>query len=216
MNIGHLASGNIRFAIAPVDFAHAPLHPAEEQYVAKASPGRQREFRAGRTCARAALSGLGYGDCPIGVGQHREPLWPSEVVGSISHSDRLCAAVAARRSTVRAIGIDLECDTSLKPKVLEMICTPEELSWVRQHNHDDTARLGKLLFSAKESLYKCCFALTGERLGFQDARIMIDPARGTLRAAATATGRLAPGVRAGLRGAFTWLDGHVMTCFVFW
>ena len=41
---------------------------------------------------------------------------------------------------------------------------------------------GRLLFSAKESVYKAWYPLTGRWLGFEDARLTIDPAAGTFAA----------------------------------
>jgi 4'-phosphopantetheinyl transferase EntD len=40
----------------------------------------------------------------------------------------------------------------------------------------------RLLFSAKESVYKAWFPLTGRWLGFEDAHLTIDPAAATFTA----------------------------------
>ncbi|HEY5658418.1 MAG TPA: 4'-phosphopantetheinyl transferase superfamily protein, partial [Myxococcota bacterium] len=70
---------------------------------------------------------------------------------------------------------------------------------------------GVVLFSAKESLYKCYYPLTHRFLGFRDAEVHFDPAR------ASFTARLrrdetppALGARE-FRGRFRVEGGHVVT-----
>jgi len=84
-----------------------PLYPEEELSVQRAVPKRRDEFATGRWCARQALAQLGVAPAPVPVGRWRNPIWPDQLTGSISHTGNLCAAVAARRTTWTAIGIDL-------------------------------------------------------------------------------------------------------------
>ena len=51
----------------------------------------------------------------------------------------------------------------------------------------------RLLFSAKESVYKAWFPLTGRWLGFQDAMVTVDPSRGTLCASLLVPGPILDG-----------------------
>jgi hypothetical protein len=56
-------------------------------------PKRQAEFVAGRICAREALTGWGHDNVVVGIGAHREPIWPQGLLGSITHCADYAAAV---------------------------------------------------------------------------------------------------------------------------
>src|SRR5271169_2601616 len=79
------------------------LLPAEAQALSKAVLKRVQEFAAGRLCARALLAEFGIHDFPIKVADDRQPVWPETLVGSITHTAGLCAAVVAPRSVLRAV-----------------------------------------------------------------------------------------------------------------
>jgi 4'-phosphopantetheinyl transferase EntD len=74
---------------------------------------------------------------------------------------------------------------------------------------------GRLLFSAKESVYKTWFPLTGRWLGFDDASVEIDPAARTFTARLRVPG---PTVNGGPRNSFSgrWIvrDGLIITAIV--
>ena len=59
--------------------------------------------------------------------QDRVPIWPDDLVGSITHTDLWAAAAVARRDQgFVAIGIDLEPADALPPELSASVCTPEE------------------------------------------------------------------------------------------
>lgn len=157
------------------------LFPEEEQLVARAVDNRRREFAAGRYCARQVLGELGYPQAPLLSGPKREPLWPPGVVGSITHCHGYAAAVAALAGAVPVLGIDAEPDEPLPDGVLDVVSSPEERAWLADAP-DRGPHWGRVLFSAKESVYKAWFPLTGRWLGFEDARLTFSPADGTFRA----------------------------------
>ena len=103
------------------------LYPEEARSLQKAVRQRIEEFAAGRQCARLLLREFGIEDCAIEVGVHRQPVWPEGLVGSITHTAGFCAAVAARRSLLRSVGIDTEVAGSVKPELWRGICTPAEI-----------------------------------------------------------------------------------------
>ena len=151
----------------------APLTPEEAATLGNAIEKRRREFALGRQCARAALARLGIGPVTILPGPKREPLWPAGVVGSITHCSGYCAAAAARQSDVPSLGIDAENYRPLESGVVERITLPEERRWIAAQCAPEV-RWDLLFFSAKESVYKAWFPLTGRWLGFEDVRIEID------------------------------------------
>jgi 4'-phosphopantetheinyl transferase EntD len=115
---------------------------------------------------RGSISPLGV-DSPVGRGQHGEPVFPSGVVGSIAHAAGLVvAAVAARRSGVLSIGLDVHPAMPLPGNVEEIIGGPRELRSAPRLASQSMA--ASVLFSAKESVFKAWFPLTGSWLEFDD------------------------------------------------
>jgi 4'-phosphopantetheinyl transferase EntD len=167
-------------------FGEAPdgiLLPEEEKIIAHAVDGRRRAYAAVRSCARACLGRLGYGPVPILPGLAGAPSWPPGVLGSMTHCAGYAAAAVARVPQVSAIGIDAEPDAPLPDGVLDLIATPAErdrLDAIRPET--DGPHWDRLLFSAKEAVYKAWFPLVGEWLDHQEAEICFDPQAGTFTA----------------------------------
>jgi 4'-phosphopantetheinyl transferase EntD len=153
--------------------ADGVLLPEEALALGQVSDTRRRQFTAGRICARRALADLGHPSTPILPGPDRAPLWPRGIIGSITHCDGYCAAAVAREGSFAAIGIDAEPDAALPEEVLERVTVPEERAWLRER--PAALNWARLLFSAKESVFKAWFAMTGEWLDFTDACVAIDP-----------------------------------------
>jgi 4'-phosphopantetheinyl transferase EntD len=159
------------------DLPHAALLPQEAAIVERASDKRRREFTVGRECARIALGKLGVAPAPILIGERGAPRWPEGIVGSITHCDGYRAAAVAYASDVAAIGLDAEPDDPLPRGVLDVISLPAERARLAAlAGEGPTVCWDRLLFSAKESVYKAWFPLTGRWLGFEDADVTITPA----------------------------------------
>ena len=149
----------------------ALLYPSEAAQVSRAVPKRVGEFAAGRACARRALGELGIDHCVLPVAHDRQPIWPAAVIGSITHTIGLCAAVVAGKGRLAAIGIDCEGVANASQEIWDSICGPEETVWRRSLPALQQAAAVTLLFCAKEAFYKCQFPLTGEWLDFHDLRV---------------------------------------------
>ncbi len=156
-----------------------------------AAQARVEQFTAGRVCARVALGRLGVASrTPILRGEDRTPIWPPGFVGSITHTDTWCAAAVARADELRSIGIDLEPATPLKEALWRRVCTPRERDWLA--GLSEPGLTGKVLFSAKESVYKCQYPITTQFLGFHAVELEIDD--GAFRATfQQAAGEFQPG-----------------------
>jgi len=158
------------------DPADATLFPLEAAIVERASDKRRREFTAGRECARIALGKLGVAPVPILIGERGAPQWPPGIVGSITHCAGYRAAAVARASDVAAIGMDAEPGHPLPRGVLDVISLPAERARLAALARERPAVCwDRLLFSAKESVYKAWFPLTGRWLGFEDADVTTSP-----------------------------------------
>jgi 4'-phosphopantetheinyl transferase EntD len=171
------------------DLAEA-LFPAEEAIVAKAVAKRRAEFTTGRACARAALARLGLPRAPIPQGAKGAPAWPDGVVGSITHCAGYRASAVARVADVLTLGLDAEPDAPLPDGVLEVIASADEQAALdRLAREAPGVCWDRLLFSAKESVYKSWFPCTARWLDFHEAVITIDPAAGTFAARLLVTGQ---------------------------
>jgi enterobactin synthetase component D / holo-[acyl-carrier protein] synthase len=189
----------------------AEMLPEEARVVARSVPRRQREFAAGRACARLALARLGYQPAPLLPGPDRAPAWPQGAVGSITHCRDYCAAAAARRSELRALGIDAELNQPLPEGVAELVCTPLELDWSASAQPRG-ADWRTLVFSAKESVYKAWQPLTGEWLGYRNVELRIDAETGTFEARLLVPAPAALGTGfSSFSGGFVTTPSHILT-----
>jgi 4'-phosphopantetheinyl transferase EntD len=195
------------------DVAGEQAFPGEEFLIAKAVEKRRREFITARRCAREALARLGYAPVPIHAGPKREPLWPAGVVGSITHTKGFRAAAVATQSALASIGIDTEQNAPLPDGVEDTITVSQEPEMLAALTRSCPGiHWGRLLFSAKESIYKAWYPLTGRGLGFEDARLTIDPTgtfAATLLVDGTRTDSGLPLVE--LRGRFIVAHGFIAT-----
>jgi 4'-phosphopantetheinyl transferase EntD len=216
------------------------LFAEEEAVVARAVDKRRNEFTTGRACARAALFALGLAPVPIPSGPRGAPQWPAGVVGSITHcAGYRASAVAHQRDTV-SIGIDAEPNAPVPDGVLDMISLPEERRWIAElsersaeSGHDNPGGDGetrpvswdRLLFSAKESVYKAWFPLTELWLDFHQASITVAATSvatngrtfisGTFTARLLVPGPVVAGQRLpGFTGRWLAQDGLLLTAIV--
>lgn len=165
------------------DILDAALFPEEEAMVGRAVEKRRREFATARACAREALAQLGVPPQAILSGPRGEPRWPDGIVGSITHCDGYRACAVARAADLVTIGVDAEPGQPLPDGVLADIALPEEREQLRELAREaPEAHWDRLLFSAKESVYKAWFPLAKRWLGFEDARVAIDRQGGTFSA----------------------------------
>jgi len=131
--------------------------------IAGASRKRQAEFFFGRLSAKAALHQLDQPHFQIGIGPLREPVWPPQIVGSITHTDSIAAALAVKSVDFRGIGIDIETVIDLRAAdaVRATVTTAAELQYLSKFETGiEPLVLLTLVFSAKESFFKAtCHAI---------------------------------------------------------
>ena len=174
-----------RFGQAAGDF----LFAEEEKIIAHATQARRREYAAVRSCARACLERLGYPRVPILPGVGGAPTWPAGVQGSMTHCPGYAAAAVGPVAQISAIGIDAEPDAPLPEGVLDLVATPTERDRLAvTPPAPDGPNWDRLLFSAKEAVYKAWFPLVGEWLDHQEAEILFDPHNQTFAAALSRDG----------------------------
>jgi 4'-phosphopantetheinyl transferase EntD len=160
-------------------FSDAPesaMFPAEAAAVAGAVAERRREFGTVRYCARRALRRLGLPAVPILPDRDRAPRWPAGVVGSMTHCAGYRAAAVARSGELRALGIDAEPHAQLPDEAPGLVLTEEERARVLALTgaHRDV-HWDRIVFCAKEAVYKAWFPLTRRRLDFADVSTTVRP-----------------------------------------
>jgi len=138
----------------------------------------RRASGAARIAARALLARIGFPDADVPKGAGGEPLWPDGVVGSLAHDTEVAVAAVGLQRNFASIGVDVEPALALPADMLELIAKPDELRRI-----DRDLLKGRLLFAAKEAVYKAAYRLDQAFLEFTD--IDVDLALAT---AATRTG----------------------------
>lgn len=148
--------------------------PEEEALIERAVDKRKREFRKARACARALLQEFGVREFALLAGPQREPVWPEGLVGSVTHTDGLCAVAVASRRRYAGIGIDVEPAEPLSARIAERVCSSDELAVACRGSELDALTLARVLFSAKEAFYKAQFCVTRRFLGFSDVSVELE------------------------------------------
>jgi 4'-phosphopantetheinyl transferase EntD len=206
--IERLVPDTVSVVSTRADHTEAGLFPEEQVSVQRAVEKRRREFATGRACARLALGRLGIAPVPIPAGERGEPLWPSGVVGSITHCTGYCASAVAAVDRVATVGIDAEVHEPLPDGVLEQVAFGRELTMVAERGAG--VCLDRLLFSAKEAVYKAWFPLARRWLGFEDVELTLDLAGSAFRARLLVPGPVVGGSRLSeFRGRWCVQDGVV-------
>ncbi|MFG2480193.1 4'-phosphopantetheinyl transferase [Streptomyces fagopyri] len=183
------------------------LYPEEEALAASFVPKRRSEFAAVRGCARQAMEKLGVAPRAIARGDSGEPIWPAGLIGSMTHCEGYCAASLARSGDLASLGIDAEPHQELPEDVIVSVALPTENERLRRlAERDPSVHWDRLLFSAKESVYKAWFPLMEQWLDFLEADIDLfedgGPAPHGAAAGAFVSRRSTPGP-AGSRAAVT-------------
>ncbi len=155
------------------------LLPEEAAFIRQAVPKRQREFTAGRNCARLAMQQLGIAPVPpVRVGAQREPLFPAGLSGTLTHTHDYCAAAVLRQGEILSIGIDAEVNDPLGDDIARLVLLPAEQAMVQAVAVPGLCA-GKLVFSIKEAFYKAYFQVAGRYLDFLDACVSLAPEEGS-------------------------------------
>jgi 4'-phosphopantetheinyl transferase EntD len=217
--LDRLLPNAVAWAETREDRLEIELFPAERLSLGQAADKRRREFIAGRACARLALTRLGAPVAAIPSGHHGEPLWPAGVVGSITHCPGYRACAAARLEAVASLGIDAEPNVPLPDGVLQKVAFGRERKRVAERSSTthggDRVDLPRLLFSAKEAVYKAWFPLAERWLAFRDVDLSIDLSRAEFRAKLLVAGPIVDGARlTEFAGRWVVEDGIIGTAIV--
>ncbi|MFG3014462.1 4'-phosphopantetheinyl transferase [Streptomyces cinerochromogenes] len=102
----------------------------------------------------------------------------------MTHCTGYHAAAVAPSDEVAAIGIDAEANRPLRYReMLGLITTAEERAWIAEMEsaYPDVS-WARLVFTAKESVFKAWFSLTRYRLGLGEIVVRVNPLSGEFHA----------------------------------
>ena len=184
------------------------MYAAEAAAIAHAAAARRHEFATVRHCARQALRRIGIAPAAILPDPDGVPRWPAGAVGSMTHCAGYRAAAVARSERLRGLGIDAEPHAALPGAAADLVVGDEERPRLRAlAQADPDLHWDRIVFCAKEAVYKACFPLSRRWLDFSDISVTLD-ARGTFDARVLAGGDGLAGrwsVDRGLVFAATWV-----------
>jgi 4'-phosphopantetheinyl transferase EntD len=131
---------------------------------------RKSEYLAGRYCVQKTLKAIHYKKTAISNGDSGEPLWPEDIIGSITHTNNsaICA-IKRKRRTKEYIGIDKE----------DWIAQAEAQTLSKyiinsfEHDYLETTKyqfnkLLTIIFSAKECIFKALFYEVNDFFDFNE------------------------------------------------
>jgi len=126
---------------------------------------RKADHLAGRLAAFHALNRQAI----PAIGNNGEPLWPTGITGSISHSGTQAVAICREKGLA---GIDCEAiiDERETIEIQDGVINPQEAQLLTNSGYP-FALAFTLTFSAKESLFKALFPQVQAWMGFDSARI---------------------------------------------
>jgi 4'-phosphopantetheinyl transferase EntD len=165
-----LQTASEQFAVPGIMIGHRFILPGDEDALlpgeASGSAKSRRASGAARIVARELLARAGYGICAVPKALSGAPIWPSEIVGSLAHDSSVAVAAVAPVREFASIGIDIEPAEAPPFDLVEIIATPSERSTLSSHNYG-----GRLLFAAKEAVYKAVAALDPAFLNHHDVEV---------------------------------------------
>jgi 4'-phosphopantetheinyl transferase EntD len=164
--IGHrLITNGDEFALFPVEACNFARHVV----------GARRASGSVRVVARELLARLGHVNKTLVKSASGAVIWPDGVVGSLAHDPEVAIAAVSRRCDVAALGIDVE-PREILPFDLDLIATPRERRNLRADSY-----AGRLLFAAKEAVYKAVHPIDNVFLDHHDVEVDFEGRKAVVR-----------------------------------
>lgn len=136
----------------------------------------RRASGAARLVARGLLARIGLPGRPILKASSGAPIWPDGLVGSLSHDAEFAVGAIARRGDFAGVGIDIEEASRLSDDLIDVVATPAECMAIARDGF-----MAKLLFVAKEAVYKATCSIDGIFLEHHDIEVDLAGGLATVR-----------------------------------
>lgn len=173
-------NNNTVFHLNKIAHVQGNIHPEEYAIIKTSVDKRQKEFIAGRLLVKRSLKVFGIENFALLSGDNREPIWPDNIIGSISHSNKYICTAVSEISSYKGIGVDLEPIGEVRKNMLHHILTENEQNWLKGLEQDNLKKLYTIIFSAKESIYKCIFPIVRKFIDFHQVDTFIDQQNNTI------------------------------------
>ncbi len=128
---------------------------------------RSARWAVGRDAAPRALAALGVEAVAVPFDARHAPVWPRDVVGSITECTGLMAAAVAWFDDIIAVGIDATPAVVLADDVVDVVATPVERDAL------EGPLAATVILSAKRSFAACWAALDGAVLELHDIEVAL-------------------------------------------
>lgn len=152
------------------------LMPEEAASIASALPEARRASGAARIVARELMTRLGAASAAIPKDPAGMPIWPAGLVGSLAHDQRIAVAAVGRLHDFAAVGIDIEPAAPLPPETVGLVASQRERAQLSAHPLH-----GRILFAAKEAVYKAAYPLDRVFLEFSDIDVDLTAGKAVTR-----------------------------------
>ena len=157
------------------DLAGYRLSPEEAGLLGpRAVEKRKREFLLGRSACHTALRRVGIpSPPPILKGPHNEPIWPRGYMGALTHTSEIAVCAVAPAHRTGGIGVDIEDLRMEMPEdAFRLVCTNEELEWLSSADQPERTKRFKMIFSAKEAVFKALFPQVRTYIEFHSGTLL--------------------------------------------
>ena len=163
------------------DGDEAHLLPEEARSIPARQPAMRRASGAARWIAHLLLADIGVNDFALLRTPSGAPTWPGGITGSLAHDDDMAVAAVAAVADIASLGIDVEPALPLPDDLFALVATPADRTETA-----DPHLAGRILFAAKEAVYKAAYPMDRKVLGYEDITVDLKAGRAT-----TTTGRSA-------------------------
>lgn len=153
-----LVPADVFISAGPILKDAPPLTEHERASAGTVAEERLRELESGRVYAKGALAMIGITGVELSIAADRSPMWPTGVVGSLTHASGPdgghFAAAVARTNAVSAVGIDVEREGGLRPNMWTYVMTARELKRILSLPMPARAAEAQAVWCAKEAIGK--------------------------------------------------------------
>jgi enterobactin synthetase component D / holo-[acyl-carrier protein] synthase len=177
---------------------------------------RQSEYLAGRYVASQAMraASIPYGESLLlFADENRCPIWPSGVIGSISHCMDQAVCIVAKQDHLSALGVDVELllSTESASQIHSRVHTQSELFELTSLGFE-TEIATTVIFSAKESFFKAFYPRVKTFFGFETVQVVaVDMNNGSLIFRVDESFKRQYRLRSYYRCYFTVMENNVLT-----
>jgi 4'-phosphopantetheinyl transferase EntD len=157
-----------------VDALAATLPGPERARAFELPMARRRTYTGGRVAMHAALGRLGVRVDTVASDERGAPVLPPGVAGSITHKERLAAALVAFEASAR-LGVDLEMDAPRRQDIASRVLRDSEREELAGLGELERGREVLLRFSAKEAVYKALDPYVRRYVDFKEVAVSPRP-----------------------------------------